>query len=272
MSKRCEHGISDMLPCEKCEDSTLAEAAKVATDKPFEMYMLRNAIGEAMTTIVNYELFKDPETGKQVDGKSMFLFLFAMAKHGWKPLANVWAGDKLLAKESGLSRNYIPVLKRAACAAGLIEDKGKKHHRTQTDEYLLDIQFIADFVQLAVLPVPESLKGFKPDPKGDAKEEAAQFAAEERDDHDTVEDVLFDPHMDPETGRRHISSRGSADAERDWIEQEAAEPAPIIPREGTSPLAKYCKGCGEARCEWSSNLCAHCLKGATRGGAPLGGN
>jgi hypothetical protein len=260
MSKRCEHGISDMLPCEKCEASTLAEAAKVATDKPFEMYMLRNAIGEAMTTIVNYELFKDPETGKQVDGKSMFLFLFAMAKHGWKPLANVWAGDKLLAKESGLSRNYIAVLKRAACAAGLILDAGKVHHKTQTDTYTMDIEFIADFIQRAVLPVPESLKGFRPDPKGDALEEIAQYAADDADEHDEVLDPAFDP-----------MSTGSADHEADTGVRVD------LTGEPTTPLAKYCRGCSQPRCEWNSNYCADCLRtvreeGAILGGAPLGVN
>ena len=93
-------------------------------------------------------------------------------------------------------------------------------------------------------------------------------------------DALFDPHFDYATGKRHLGFNGSADYERDWNKEDAENDAidaagmdPVAP-EPHSPRAKYCRGCSQPKCEWNSNFCADCLqesRGATLGGAPLGG-
>jgi|CZLA01.1.fsa_nt_gi hypothetical protein len=53
------------------------------------------------------------------------------------------------------------------------------HPKTHTDMYVMSVDLIQEFVDRAVLPIPESLKGFKPDPKGDAQEEEQMFVAED---------------------------------------------------------------------------------------------
>ncbi|MGD0792057.1 MAG: hypothetical protein ABR920_09825 [Terriglobales bacterium] len=167
----CEHHILR----KNCKQCPQVEPVK----SPSPMFVVRNAVVEAMDAIVGYKNYIDPETGKRPDGRAMFLLLLAMAKHCWAAEGNVWPGNTSLAKSTGMADSYIRVLKHAAVQAGIIVDLEKQQLKTRTDMYLMSVDLIQDFVERAVLPVPESLKGFKPDPKGDALEEALMYVAED---------------------------------------------------------------------------------------------
>lgn len=194
----CEHGITitDIVKCPACDPSLVATPDKA--QKHFEMFMVRNAIVEAMDAIVRFENFHDPVSGKRPDGKSVFLLLIALAKYCWAPTSRVWAGDKKLAKSTGLSVDYIRKLKRAAVHAGLLQDINRKHPKTRTDIYVMSIDLIAEFVQRAVLPTPAVLKDLKHDPKGDALEEAHSFQVDDLDGEDQCES---EPPLDPDPGK-----------------------------------------------------------------------
>ena len=197
----CDHGVHLDKVCDQCVADIKAqqpEPQKAKADH-FEMFMVRNAIVEAMDAIVPFENFHDPKRGKRPDGKSVFLLLLAMAKYVWKPVGSVWAGDKALAHSTGLSVDYIRSLKRAAVHAGLLQATGRKHHKTRTDIYVMSIDLIAEFVQRAVLPTPAVLKDLKHDPKGDALEEAHSFQVDDLDGEDQTEQdaTMVDPHAEP---------------------------------------------------------------------------
>jgi len=167
----CEHHIL-RKNCTECPQPV--EPVK----SPSGMFAVRNAVGEAMDAIVGYENYVDPVTGNRPDGKAMFLLLFAMAKYCWVPAGNVWPGNNALARSTGMNESYIRRLKRAAVQAGILVPFGK-YEKTRTDIYNMSVEPIEEFAERASLPVPDALKGYKHDPKGDALEEEQMLIAED---------------------------------------------------------------------------------------------
>jgi hypothetical protein len=157
------------------EIARLEQAAKV------QKFILRNFVVENMYVIVAYARYRDPKTGKKIEGRAIFLVLLAMTKHAWKPIAAVWPGNKSLAAMTGLSPNYVELCKRAMVSEKIVEHDGQS--KIHTDRYLFRYSALVDFVELAKLkveapPMPEYLAGFVPDPDGDAAEEELMWKAE----------------------------------------------------------------------------------------------
>jgi hypothetical protein len=148
------------------------------------MFIIRNTIDEAQECIANYH-WRDPITRKLVPGYTMFAFLKAMSKFAWAEYSAVYPSNKRLAWIVGCSRNYIPVLKRAAAAAGIIkgpENVIESGRYKGCEAFLMSVKLIMEWTDRAAIPEPEIEKLMPPFKLGEeAREEWAGYVEDEEE-------------------------------------------------------------------------------------------
>jgi hypothetical protein len=134
---------------------------------------------EVASACISYGRWYDPKhPEKNIKGKTVVQVLRGLAHYARRPEGSyVYPGNERLARETGVSENYVGVCKRALAFAGVIEFRGMRPYPENTEVYWISLDHLKNMVYWLTLPVPQVLVDFykqNPDPEKLAAEDAAE--------------------------------------------------------------------------------------------------
>jgi hypothetical protein len=235
----CKHHIL-RKNCDVAECHPDIERERTNEDRK-HMMAVRNCVVRSQDAIESYP-WTDLKTKKKLDGHYMFSMMLRYARKTFHPVQEVF----VIASEFKMSRHSLYRLQKAAVEAGLLQGTGKRSW-LDAPIFVINEQVLKEWAAKDALTHEIEQKfreGMRtPVDPDDAKEEQDQFAAEEADNYDNVEDAPFDP----------MSTA--------WPDHETAIGHRVdLTGEPTTPIVRLCEtlGCGKPPRDAYSRLCYDC--------------